>query len=383
MKHKCLISTLLLFLFLCPICTASTGTGENDVKVFKVVDGKHVDITQDNKEVMNSKNQSSLNTSVSLNTSNTESEKQTSGTSTKSKISGVEAVSDAVTTGGINIGYRIGDEFLKGGFKLSSVKVEEKKVTDDKTLTYNLYSKELNPFKEESVRKSVIITYLIHIVIAICVIFLGFCRYVAQMVSPKKTTKIMAGFSGEYTQFDIVCFLILGVGVILMPIFDVMGISYCVFNRNIIAGLMTAKTLNIVGATTESLPTYILVNVAWYFNNLEKLFGEYAVLTMTKLLIVKTWIQAVIVLFGSLTKAAWIQAGAMIGFVLVLSMDIVTLYFVSSGIDYGVSDGSWGHTLIGMIVAAAYDFIIIVVFFVFPFLIIYSRIRSGRFGGRA
>ena len=192
-------------------------------------------------------------------------------TSTKSTASGVDAVSDAVTRGGINIGYRVGDEFLKGGFKLSSVKVEEKKVTDDKTLTYNLYSKELNPFKEESVRRSVIITYLVHIVIAICIIFLGVCRYVAQLISPRKTTKIMAGFSGEYTQFDLACFLILGLGVILMPIFDVMGISYCLFNRNIIAGLMTAKTLNVVGATTESLPTYILVNAAWYFNNLEKI----------------------------------------------------------------------------------------------------------------
>jgi hypothetical protein len=300
-----------------------------------------------------------------------------------SNVSGVDAVSDAVTLGGINIGYRIGDEFLRGGFKFATVKVEEKKVTDNKTMTYSLYSKELRPFQEESVRRSVITTYLIHIVVAICVIFLGMCRYIAQLISPKKTTRIMAGFSGEYTQFDIFCFLILGVGVILMPIFDVMGISYCIFNRNVIAGLMTAKTLNVVGSTTESLPTYILVNAAWYFNNLEKLFGEYAVLTMTKLVIVKTWIQAVIVLFGSLTKAAFVQAGVMIGFILVLLMDIITLFFVSSGIDYGLSDGSWGHALIGMIVAAVFDFGIIVVLFVFPFLILYSRVRSGRFGGRA
>jgi len=193
----------------------------------------------------------------------------------------------------------------------------------------------------------------------------------------------MAGFSGEYVQFDIVCFLILCLCVILMPIFDIVGISYCIFNRNIISGLMTSQTLNIVGATTESLPTYILVNAAWYFNNLEKMFGEYAVLTMTKLLIVKTWIQAIIVLFGSLTKAAWIQAGVMIGFVLVLLMDIITLYFVSSGIDYGVSDGSWGHALIGMTVAAVIDLFIIIGLLTFPFLILYSRIRSGRFGGRA
>ena len=382
MKRKCLISITLLFLFLCSICTASTGTGESDVKVFKVVDGKNVDITQDNTKSGDSKNQSGLNTSMSLNNMSTDYEEQTSDTSTKSKISGVEAVSDAVTTGGINIGYRIGDEFLKGGFKLSSVGVENKHVTDNKTLTYNLYSKELNPFKEESVRQSVIITYVIHIVIAICIIFLGVCRYIAQLVSPKKTTRIMAGFSGEYVQFDIVCFLILCLGVILMPIFDIVGISYCIFNRNIIAGLMTSQTLDITGATTESLPTYILVNIAWYFNNLERLFGEYAVNTMVKLLIVKTWVQAAIVLFGSLTKAAWIQAGAMIGFVLVLLMDIITLYFVSSGINYGVSDGGWGHALIGMGVAAVFDLFIIIGLMTFPFLILYSRIRSGRLGGR-
>lgn len=167
-----------------------------------------------------------------------------------------------------------------------------------------------------------------------------------------------------------------------MPIFDVMGISYCLFNRNIIAGLMTAKTLNVVGATTESLPTYILVNAAWYFNNFEKLFGEYAVLTMTKLLVVKTWVQAIIVLFGSLQKAAMIQAGVMVGFILVLFMDIITLYFVSSGIDYGVSDGNWGHALIGMLLAAVIDFFIIAGLLTFPFLILYARLRSGRFGGK-
>lgn len=375
MKHKSLISISLLFIFLSSICIASAGTGEDEVKVYKVVDGKKVDITNENRKEGDSES------SGGLSNYNTEEETMVD-TSTKSTTSGVDAVSDAVTRGGINIGYRVGDEFLKGGFKLSSVKVEEKKVTDDKTLTYNLYSKELNPFKEESVRRSVIITYLVHIVIAICIIFLGVCRYVAQLISPRKTTKIMAGFSGEYTQFDLACFLILGLGVILMPIFDVMGISYCLFNRNIIAGLMTAKTLNVVGATTESLPTYILVNAAWYFNNLEKLFGEYAVLTMTKLLVVKTWVQAVIVLFGSLQKAAMIQAGVMVGFILVLFMDIITLYFVSSGIDYGVSDGNWGHALIGMLLAAVIDFFIIAGLLTFPFLILYARLRSGRFGGK-
>lgn len=303
-------------------------------------------------------------------------------TSLKITDSGMQAGQKMVENAIMNVPYNIADEFLKGGYEISSAGVEEKGVTDSQTMTYSLYSKKINPFKEESVRRSVILTYLIHIVITICITFLGVCRYIAQLISPKKTTKIMAGFSGEYTQFDIACFLILCLGVILMPIFDVMGISYCIFNRNILAGLMTAKTLNIAGASTESLPTYILINAAWYFNNLEKMFGEYMINTMAKLLIVKTWVQAVIVLFGSITKAAFIQAGVMIGFILVLLMDIITLYFVSSGIDYGVTDGSWGSALVGMIIAAIFDFFIIAGLLTFPFLILYSRIRSGRFGGR-
>lgn len=371
MNHKGLVSIFLLFIFLSSICIASAaGTGKDGVKITKVVDGKTLDITNENKKEGGPEPSSPA---VEV--------KDVPNAPAGSDVAGVDAVSDAVTNGGINIGYRVGDEFLKGGFKFSSYEVEDTKVTDDKTMTYSLYSKKLNPFAEESVRRSVIITYLIHIVFAISITFLGVCRYVAQVVSPRRTTKIMAGFSGEYTQFDIVCFLILCLGVILMPIFDVMGISYCVFNRNIMAGFMTEKTLNIVGATTESLPTYILVNAAWYFNNLEKLFGEYAVLTMTKLLIVKTWFQAVIVLFGSLTKAAVIQVGVMVGFILILLMDIITLFFVSSGIDYGVSDGNWGYSLIGMLLAAVIDFFIIAGLLTFPFFILYSRLRSGRFGG--
>ncbi len=370
MKLKSLAISL-LFIFLFSACIASAGTGEDNVKVTKVVDGKKVDITKDNKEEGDKK---------STGDTKTEEATQKEDTAIKSKVTDMEAGQAMIENAGINIGYRIGDEFLKGGFKFSSVDVENRKVTDDKTLTYSLYSKEMNPFKEESVRRSVIITYLIHVVIAMCVALLGVCRYVAQVVDPKRTTKIMAGFSGEYVQFDMVCFLVLCVGVITMPIFDVMGISYCVLNRNVLAGLMTSQTLDIVGATTESLPTYVLVNAAWYFNNLEKLFGEYAVFTMTKLLIVKTWIQAAIVLVGSLTKAAFLQAGVMIGFILVLLMDIITLYLVSSGIDYGVN-GSWGHALIGMILAAVVCFIIIAVLISFPVVLLYARIRSGRFGG--
>ena len=370
---KCFLSFAILIIFLFSVGIASAGTGEDNVKVIKVVDGKKVDITKDNKEKGDKK---------STGGTNKEEETQKEDTATESKVTDMEAGQAMIENAGINIGYRIGDEFLKGGFKFSSVDVENRKVTDDKTLTYSLYSKEMNPFKEESVRRSIIITYLIHVVFAISITLLGVCRYVAQVVDPKRTTKFMAGFSGEYVQFDIVCFIILGVGVLVMPIFDVLGISYSLLNRNVIAGLMTAKTLDIVGATTESLPTYILVNAAWYFNNLEKLFGEYAINTMVKLVIVKTWVQAVIVLFGSLTKAAFVQAGVMIGFILVLLMDIITLFFVSSGIDY-MANGSWGHALIGMVVAAIIDFLIIAGMFAFPVLLLYSRIRSGRFGGKA
>jgi len=367
MEIKRLLSISLLLIFLLSVCVASAGTGEKNVKVISK-DGE--DITNGNKKDGDSKGSSDVT-------------KEEEDTATESDITGVEAVSDAVTTGGINIGYRIGDEFLEGGFKIASVGVEERQVTGKKTMTYSLYSKELNPFAEPGVRKSVLITYLFHIAVAISMIFLGVVRYVFQTVYPKKTTAIMAGFSGEYTQFDVACFLILCLLVILMPIFDFLGISYCVLNRNAIAYFMETKTLDIVGANTDSLPTYILVNAAWYLNNVEKIMGEYAVLMMCRLIVVKTWIQAVIVLIGSLTKAAMLQAFVTVGFILVLLMDILTLFFVSAGIEDSISKDNWWYAFAGMFTATAFDALILLGLLVIPVLLIYSRIRSGRFGGRA
>lgn len=373
MKLKSLISLSLIFLLLFP-CIVSADTGKARV-IHTNDDGSKTDITDDNYE------ESDDDTPHASDDDDENEAEEEKSSFIESDATGAEVVSDAVTNGGINIGYRIGDEFLEGGFKLASIDIEERQVTGEKTMTYSLYSKKLNPFEDASVRKTVIMTYICHVVVAIVVILFGVCRYVAQTVWPRKTTQTMAGFSGEYTQFDIVCFLVLAVGVIIMPVCDLLGISYCLLNRNVMAGLMTIRTLDIVGATTESLPTYILVNAAWYFNNLEKLFGEYAVNTMTKLLIVKTWVQAAIVIIGSLKKAAVLQVGVMVGFILVLFMDIITLFFVSSGIDYGVNDGNWGHALIGMGLAAVIDFLIILFIVVFPFVILYARIRSGRIGG--
>ncbi|MDD5536638.1 MAG: hypothetical protein PHS36_05625 [Candidatus Cloacimonetes bacterium] len=351
------------FIVLITLLPFTAYAGEGNVRV---LDKDGNDITKDNiKRISN--NSSSK-------------EKDTQPLKTEDNIAGVDAVSDAVTNGGINLGYRIGDEFLKGGFKISSVEVRETKVNDG-TMTYSLYSKNINPFEDPSVQKTVIITLLCHLGVVIPIIFLGVCRYVLQTLNPKKAAAISAGFSGDYSQFDVLTFLILCIGVAFMPFIDLAGIWYCLFIRNGMAEFMTQRTLDILVSSSESLPTYLLVNATWYVNNLEKVFGEYAVFTMTKLIVIKSWIQGVTVLFGSLTKAAVLQCAAMIGFILVLVMDISTLFFISSGIDHSITQNNWIYSAAGMVTAATVNGLILICLVGLPVLILYSRIRSGRFGG--
>jgi hypothetical protein len=274
--------------------------------------------------------------------------------------SGLQAGQTMITNAGKDFGFWAADSFLQGGFKFASVGVEEKNVTDAKTPRYTLYSKELKPFSAPVVKEFVLLTFIFHVVVCIIFILLGNIVYILQKILPREVSKFRAGFSGEESYFDIKYYMLLCCGILFMPFIDSFGIWYSSLNRNVIVSFMTTRMIDVLGTTSDNLPTYLLVNLSWYVNMFEKVCGEYTVYLLASFVVVKSWIMAVLFLFGSIKQVAVFHFTVMFGFILVLIMDIITLFFVSFGVELSVWKGNWGYTLTGMITACFIDALILV-----------------------
>jgi hypothetical protein len=272
----------------------------------------------------------------------------------------------------------IPDTLYNGGLELSSVKVDEETVTGSNKPKYTVYNTKIDPFAPHHVKSYLIITGALHLAICIIFAFLGSIMYNATQVNPKKMSKIRAGFSGEESYFDIVSYIILVCGVFFSPIFDGSGILCSAYLRNLIVSFMTTRMVDVIGTTAMSLPTEFLVNLSWYCTKFSEMCGEYAVYLMASLIFIKAWFMGIIFLYGSLKQAALLQATVMIGFFMVLIMDILTMFFVSSGVELGVYRDNPSCMLAGMVFAAVVDLLILVMLLGIPSICIYSRIAHGR-----
>lgn len=362
MKYRPML-VLFLILILPFSVAASDGPGEKGVKILdkngSVVDGaieKSDNLSKNSKDL-------------------------TTGTTLKITDSGMSAGQEMIENALQDSFFWVGDSFLKGGFEIASVGVEEKNVTESQTPRYTLYSKELDPFEPPIVKMFIGLCLIFHVAVILIFIFLGVFVYNLCKIAPKQMSKIRAGFSGEESYFDIKSYLFVCGAVLFSPFMDYFGIWYSVLNRNAVVSFMTSQVVEVLKVASDSLPTYILVNIAWYANILEKLFGEYTVYLMASLLIIKSWILAAILIFGSLKQAAIFHFSIMISFIFILLMDVITLFFVSFGVELSVWRSDWGYSLAGMVIAAIVDAVILYSLFLgFKFLLTY-RFRTRRTGG--
>lgn len=353
---------VLFFILLLPFsAAASDGQGEKGVKIFD-------------------KNGSTVDGAIEKSENNSNNDKITStGTTLKITDSGMDAGKEMMVNAFQDSAFWVGDSLLKGGFEIASIGVEDKKVTESQTPKYVLYSKNLDPFEPPIVKIFIGLCVIFHLSVIIMFIFLGSAVYSLQNLAPKEVSKIRAGFSGEESYFDIRSYLFVCGAVFISPFVDAFGIWYSTLNRNAVVSFMTSRMVEVLNVASDSLPTYLLVNLAWYANMLEKVLGEYTIYILTSLLIVKSWILGAILIFGSLKQAAVFHFSIMIPFLLVLFMDIITLFFVSFGVELSVWRSNWGYTLAGMIIAAVVDATILyTVYKGFKFLITYRfRNRIG------
>lgn len=366
MKFKPLL--VLFFILLIPfLASASDGQGEKGVQVLD----KNGSVVKD--AVEKSDNVSTANVD-SLTSSS-------SGTTLKITDSGMSAGKEMMVNAFKDSAFWVGDTFLKGGYEIASIGVENKSVADSQTPKYELYSKDLNPFEPPVVKVFIGLCVIFHIAVIIIFMFLGSFVYSLQSLAPKEVSKFRAGFSGEESYFDIRSYLFVCGTVFFSPFIDAFGIWYSTLNRNAVVSFMTSRMIEVLNVSSDSLPTYLLVNFTWYANMLEKVLGEYTIYLLTSLLIIKSWIIGVILIFGSLKHAAIFHFSVMISFLLVLFMDIITLFFVSFGAELSVWRSNWGYTLSGMVIAAIVDAMILYAMFKgFKFLVTYRfRHRVGRY----
>lgn len=344
------LNLLIIFLLLLLPFTVSAGTGS--VKVIHVnEDGSKTDITDENTEKGGS--------SKKPHPSDNKETEETQDKSTKSTVSNVDAVSAAVENGGINLGYRIGDELFKGGYKLASVGVEEESVTGSNTLKYSLYSTELDPFEDPSVQSILKKSKMIYYAVAVIFICFAYNAFVAQHTFPTWFSDARESISGEESFFDFKALAMSWILVLLGPSIEEYYYKGVIFARNVLVSSMTTNMVETVGASSESLPTYLLVNLGWYFNALQKVICEYGVHLHISLIYVTCAITAALSIFFSFKHAFKFAFVVNLYTTLFVIMDIITLLFVSFGINMSIIRSNDSYVLAGIFYAVIADLIVI------------------------
>lgn len=342
---------IFLILLLPFTALASDGTGEKNVKIIK----KDGTISTDGIE-------KSENFSKHSEKESTTQPTQKIGNSETGMLAGQAMIENAA----VNLTYSFADEFFLGGYKFASVGVKEKKITGSDELQYSLYSTELDPFTVPVVDNTLSKTKRIYYSVAIILICIAYMAFVLQNSAPKLFSSIQKGVSGEESFYDFKAVATSWIIAIVSPWAMLAWIKYGVLRtRNVIILGMTNQLVTTVGSSSDSLITYLLVRIGWYFNGLQKMMGEYGVHLIISLTFVFCAIIALLSIVSSLSSAVKFAGIINMYLILCVLMDIITLFFISFGIQMGLrSDSavySTGYVLVGIIFAIVADLLILVV----------------------
>jgi len=265
--------------------------------------------------------------------------------------------------------YSIADEFQEGGFKLASAGVEET-ITGSRQLQYSLYSKELDVFEPPFIRDCLAKTGRTYYLCAVILICLAYWVFVGQHTTPQLIGKIQDAFSGEESYFDFKALYTIWVGILAGPAVQYYFIKGIVKIRNVLVLGMTTAMVDSINTSSDSMPTYVITRIAWYFNNFQKLIGEYGIYFIVSLTFILCGILALQAIFISLKLAIKTWGFVNFYFILLVFMDIITLYFVSFGVQLGNSKDNWAYVLPGIIAAVAADFLILIIAYKVPKILI-------------
>lgn len=350
MKTKCLF---ILFLILLLPFTAMAGYGEDGVKIIK----KDGSVSTEGIEKSGTFAKPSMDETEPITPP-----EPTFGNEATGMLAGQAMIENAA----VNLTYSIADEFFLGGYNFVSVGVKDEKVTGADELQYSLYSTELNPFETPIVDSILSKTKNIYYAVAVILICIAYIAFLAQHSTPKLFSDIQKGISGEESFYDFKAVATSWTIAIASPWVMIFWIKHVVLRaRNVIILGMTTQLVTTVGSSSDSIITYLLVRVGWYFNGIQKMMGEYGVHLIVSLTFVFCAIIALLSIVSSLANAVKFAGVVNLYLILYVLMDIITLFFVSFGIQMGVRSGSelasTGYVLVGIIFAVVSDFAIVVI----------------------
>jgi hypothetical protein len=276
-----------------------------------------------------------------------------------------------------NVAWGAGDQFLESGFKINSIGVEEKAVTGAKSFTYSVYSKEINPLKSETVRSILIPSIVFY---AACMVILGSLAYIiycAQSSAPKLVSKIRMGISGDEGFFDIEDVFTVWGSLIAGPIGTYAVINFAMNARNLLVMSMATSIVNTIAASSDSLPSYLLACISWYFSGLQRLIAYFGIYFFVATFL-GLWVLVILIyLFASLEKAALVAGFSILEFVLCVLVDIVIVFLVWFGTHLIAETGIQEIGIATMIIAFVVALVLLVVV---PIILFFKVTKNGKIG---
>lgn len=358
------ILSIILFLILCS--STAYAFGEQNVKIIHT-DGS---IEKINPQKNNKDNQPTANhTKVDTTTTQPVTQNETA-----QKEQAKDLLTSSVTGGIIGAASILCDNVLNSGFDMSGVTAQQKIVNNSKTLTYSLYSEEINPFKAPFVQSMLLITGALYYICWIIAVFLSLGIFGLQQMSPRFFSDIRESITGEEGYYDVFrMFETFGMwgG---YPIGSFIVISMLIFLRNLIVASMTTQIIDSIGASSQSLPTYFILTIGYYFNIIQKVIAEYGAYLIVCMVFVIGLILGFATLFYSFKLAVRTAFFIALLFGLLLMVDIVTIFCIWFAVSMIAYTGNQGFAIAGVLSAFVVDALILLS----PIIFLYFKLSSGK-----
>lgn len=348
MKIKSLLGVTIILLLLLSF-TASAKTGS-----VKVISKEGDDVTKDNFEEGDSSDKPHASED------NTE-EEQKEDTATKSSSSDVDVASEAVEKAFINTAFTFADFFLEDGLSLQSVNIEDKQVTGSKSISYSVNQEELNPFKHKFVRDTFYKTGGLYYISALVLIGLAYCVFAWQRTRPVQFSNMRESLTGKEAYFDFNKMLGSWSIAAGWPVGSLAYIAGVIKLRNIIVSGMAVSIVTVMGSNSTSLPTYFITNATWYFNIIQRSIAGYGVILFCMLVFVIGVIVALIDIYHSRKLAEDLTKFLAIEFLLLVFVDILTIFFMWVGVNAAEAEGNSLYALASMLSSMVFDGIILLI----------------------
>ncbi len=247
--------------------------------------------------------------------------------------------------------YTILDQLIGDSVSMLNADVESNESSDERTLSFSINTKMIDPYEPDFVRKAQLPTggfYLIGVFFTILGSYLMRLIYDKYPVQFSDFRIALTGEEKPYTNDTIVT---ASVFAIILWICYILLIYLIVGFRNLVVAYTSPTGVLIPDVYAASIPTYLLTGFSSYSSAFESAVGEYGIYTFTALIFVAGIISEAMLIIGAsglFWKFNIIYWGI---FGLFNLIDIVNACAISAGVSLYISTGNSIFVTVGLVVA--------------------------------